>query len=182
MTVGYVSKRGDRLQRRTMRQLGRDVANEGLDGDMVEAYLQSNPDAMRYPSQAADKAKEFARTMGAATAAINAPYGSIAQRSDPNQYGSVASRSMPGMFGPGSASQQYQQYQQGMRRRSQPAAEQQAKQPAAKNYGDVLKNDPVERVRARGRKFGVQSLGGVTAGRSNEDLRESGDWKYVENL
>lgn len=179
MAVGYVSKRGDRLQRRTMQRLGRDVANEGLDSNAVEAFLQANPDAMRYPSQAADKAKEFARTMGAATAAVDAPYGSIAQRSDPNQYGSVASRSMPGMFGPGSASQQYLQ---GMRRRSQPAAEQQAKQPAARNYGDVLDADPVERVRARGRKFGVKPLGGVTAGMSNDALRESGDMKYVEEL
>jgi hypothetical protein len=155
----------ERKRQREARGMRRSLDAAGLDSKMGDAFLQANPDAMRYPSQAVDKAKEFARSAAQAQAAQAAAFGSIASRSDPNAYGSVASRRFPGMFGPGSASQQSlqpQQAAQGMQRRSEP------NQP--KNYADLMKIDPVERVRARGRKAGVTPVGGPTGLRSNSQL------------
>lgn len=93
----YVSPIRNRLQRRTMRDLDRQTQQQGLDPRAVDSFLQSNPDAMRYPSQARDQALDYAKNIGAARAAADAPYGSIAQRNDPTRYGSIASRENPGL-------------------------------------------------------------------------------------
>lgn len=45
----------------------------------------------------------FSGAAQAAGQAQNAPFGSIAQRNDPNRYGSTASRVFPGAFGPNGA-------------------------------------------------------------------------------
>lgn len=58
----------------------------------------------------------FAHAEQASLAAQNAPYGSIAQRSDPNRYGSLESRLFPGQFGPsGALNPAYQREQQEQR-------------------------------------------------------------------
>lgn len=96
----------------TLRRLRR----MGSIGTAGAAYAQNNFDP-RFPSQSFDTARDFDEASSAATAAVNAPYGSIAQRNNPFNYGSVAGRQFSS-FGDPAARQQFDELQQrgGLRR------------------------------------------------------------------
>lgn len=60
-------------------------------GSAGQQFAQQNYDP-RFPSLSLERAQEYDTQSRAASAAVDAPFGSIASRSNPFNYGSVASR------------------------------------------------------------------------------------------
>lgn len=166
--AGYTSSMSDqdKTRRRMMRGLQRKLEGSGLSPADAAAYFQSNPDAMRYPSQATDNALEFAKARAAARAGQGAASNTIAAREDPLGGNTVASRKF------GDAALEPARATRPERPRLPRSGEAPTLTMAEGDYASTLQNSVAERVANRGRGYMTPAYG-AAAGLSSVDDDES---------